>query len=143
MREDERRRDAGGFMAQKMLWDVAKKGISEERGAFLEDDGAISCGNVGLCLRKLSQPLVARGFGKRESRNGEAERGSQNNKRVKVGNREVEREGERVEIKRKCSDRVSSEVFEDVSLASEVGSVGVFFGFSVCVHRLCVCLCLM
>ena len=42
-------------------------------------------------------------------------------------------EGERVEIERRCLDRVSSEVFENFSLISEAESAGDPFGFSVCV----------
>ena len=45
--------------------------------------------------------------------------------------------GERVEIKRRCLDRVTGEVFEDFSPTSEVESVGDPFGFSVCVCVLC------
>ena len=49
------------------------------------------------------------------------------------GKRELDDERREVEIKRRCLDRVSSEVLENFSPTFEVESVGVSFGFSVCV----------
>ena len=51
----------------------------------------------------------------------------------KRGKGEVEGERERVEIKRRCLDRVSFEVFMEFSPMSKVESVGDSFGCSVCV----------
>ena len=78
---------------------------------------------------KLSQELAAGGCGGWRGGKEKAERGERNEKKSKSGKREVEGERERVEIKTRFLDRVSSEVFEDLSHVSDVESVVDSFGF--------------
>ena len=70
-----------------------------------------------------------------EERKAEMERLNEEAKqeKSKSGRREVEREGERVEIKRMCLNRVSSGFFENFSRIAEWESDGDSLGFSVCV----------
>ena len=56
---------------------------------------------------------------------------------------EVETEKEKLEIKRRCLDRGSSEVVEDFGLTSEVENVGGSRGFFRHVCLLCLFLCMM
>ena len=80
---------------------------------------------------------VERKDGEKKKLNEEAER-----EEIKIGKREVERENERVDIKRMCLDRVSSDVFEDFSPISDVESVGdSFWVSSVCPCCASVCGC--
>ena len=54
--------------------------------------------------------------------------------------REVEREGERVEIKRRCWDRVSSDVFDDLSFGGgECWGFHWVFGVCACCASVCAC----
>ena len=64
-------------------------------------------------------------------------------RKVKSGNRGVEGETGRVETKRICSDRLSSQVFEVLRRVSEMESVGNSSDSSVCVCLLCLLLCLL
>ena len=85
----------------------------------------------------LTQWLAAGGCARRKCGNGEVQEEKLNKKRdrekkKKGWKREVAGERERFEIKRRCLDRMCSEVFDDFNLISDVECVGVPFGFSVC-----------
>ena len=123
--------EVGGFMAQKGLCNIATKRMLEDRGALPREDGDLLREYQAMHEENFLSSWLGKDVeGKEEERkrlNEEATR-----EESKSGKREVEGERERVEIKRRCVDRVSTEVSEDFSPISEVESVGNSFGFSVC-----------
>ena len=129
-------------MAQKGSWNIAKKRMLEYRGALPKEDGDLPREYQAMheenFLSSWLREDMEREQEERKRLNEEAGREESNS-----GKREMEGERERVEIKRRCLDGVSSEVFEDLSPTSEVERVGDSFGSLVCVCLLCLRLCLL
>ena len=121
---------------------MTTKGILEDRGALAREDGDLFRGFQAMheenCLSSWLLEDVEGEEEERERLNEEAKKEGS-----KSGKRWVEGERKRVEIKRRCLDLVTGEVFEDFSSTSEVDSAGDPFGFSVCVSLLCLRLSLL
>ena len=118
-------------MTQKVLWNIVKKECWRMEEPCPEKTEICSVKPSHARKNILNSWLRENAEGKEKER----KRVNEEPKREesKSGKREVEGESERVEIRRRCLDRVSSEVFEDFGPTSEVESVGDSFGFSVCV----------
>ena len=102
-------------MAQNGIWNMAKKRLLREYQAMHEEN----------FLNSWLREDVERKVEERERLNEEAKQ-----EESKHGKREVEGEMERVEIERRCLDRVSCEVFEDFTRVSEVQTF--FRGLCAC-----------
>ena len=114
-------------MAQKGVWNIPKKTMLEDGGALPKEDG-----NQLREYRAMHEENFLSSWLREDV--AEVERLSEEDKQQESerGKRGVESEGERVQIKKECLDRVSGEVFEDFALSvwgEEEGSSK----FSVCV----------
>ena len=126
------------FVAQKALWNIARDKKLEDRGAFPEEDGhqlrkyraMLEENFLSSWLREDVEVRIA----EMEKWNEEAKQ-----EESKSGKREVEREEERMVIKRRCVNRVpamSSRNFVPFMRWNVLGILVVFW----CVSLLCVVL---
>ena len=107
---------------------IKKRNVAKETCSKTEElclNMAISYGNIGLCMKKTFSAVGCVRMWQEENAGMERLSEEAKQEEIKSGKREVEREGERVEIKRTCLNRVSSDFFEDVS--PKVCARGVFF----------------
>ena len=89
--------EVGGFMAKKGLWYIAKKRMLEDRGALPKEDGNQLREYHAMHEEKFLGSWLR---GDEEYKKAEMNKLSEEAKQAesKSGKREVEREGERVEI---------------------------------------------
>ena len=141
-RKEMQKFDVGGFMAQKRLWDIAKKRMLEDRGALPREDGDLLREYQEMHEENfLSSWLQEDVEGKEEEREKMNKEAKEEESRS--GKREVEGERKRVEIDSKiiCANRLSGKVFDVFCPVPEVERVGNSFDLSVCVPVCACCDC--
>ena len=107
--------DCGMRLRSEASWLEKSCGMLPRKTCWKTEDPylkktAISCGNIWLCMKKTFSAAGCERMSKGEKQKWERLNEEAKQEERNSGKREVERDGERVEIKRRCWRRVSSDV---------------------------------
>ena len=129
-------------MAQKGSRNIPKKRMLEDRGALPKEDGDLLRENQAMHEGNFPSSWLREDVEREEEERKRLNKGAEEKEESNSGKRVVEGERERVEIKRRCLDRRSSEVFEDLSPLrrwSVLGDSFWLFGVCACCASVCAC----
>ena len=120
--------ETGGFMAQKGLWNAARKKMLQDRGTLPEEEG-----DIARECKAMHEENFLNGWlredveGKGERRKDRVEK-AREEEESRSGKRKVAREKEKtVGVERRCVDPFSSDVFAELGPMDDLGSLWDFW----------------